>query len=83
MELVLCNTCNSAHLCGDLTSLDYHFSEDVANKAAKVIGSIPFHAEPQAGNYADHTCDACGTVDRHHDLLEGESNTVYIWRGND
>jgi hypothetical protein len=79
MELVLCETCNSAHLCGDLTSLDYHFSSEVANKAAKVIGKIPFHAEPQAGNYADHTCDACGQCDRYHDLMEGEPNTVYIW----
>lgn len=79
MEITLCNTCNSAHLCSDLTSLDYHFSSEVADKAAEVIGSIPYHAEPQAGNYADHNCDACGQCDRHHDLM-GEPNTVYIWR---
>jgi hypothetical protein len=79
MEITLCNTCNSAHLCEDLTSLDYHFSEEVASKAAEVIGKIPFHAEPQSGKYYDHTCDACGQCDRYHDLMEGEPNTVYIY----
>ncbi len=79
MELVLCETCNNAHLCEDLTSLDYHFSSEVANKAAKVIGKIPFHAEPQSGNYADHTCDACGQCDRHHEWCGQNPNTVYIW----
>jgi len=79
MEITLCDTCNSAHLCGDLTSLDYHFSSEVADKAAKVIGKIPFHAEPQSGQYYDHTCDACGTVDRHHEWCGQNPNTVYIY----
>ena len=77
-SVTLCQSCNNANECGDLTGLDFHHDQEVADQAAEVIGSIPFAAESSMGDQWDHTCDACGSCDRFADLMGG-GTTIYTW----
>ena len=67
-NLAFCEDCTLAAVDGDYTGLDYHYSEDEAEKKAKEIddglaalGAVYYDDSREPDEFSTRKCDCCGT----------------------
>ena len=67
-NLAFCEDCTMVAVNGDYTGLDYHYSEDEAEKRAKEIddglatlGAVYYDDSKDSDEFSTRRCDCCGS----------------------
>ena len=67
-NLAFCEDCTMVAVNGDYTGLDYHYSEDEAEKRAKEIddglaalGAVYYDDSRDSDEFSTRRCDCCGS----------------------